>query len=692
MKRAPPLEGLRAILGDAAADLEHAWLTGSTQERAEIETFTEILRLRVARDGRPLLDPPDADQADGPLRIGRVQHGERQLGWFGLHPDDLCHHALVIGRSGSGKSTLAVGILKSLSQLDRPWCAFDHKRSLRALVALGLTGEVHVVTLGRDIGASLRFNPLSPPPGVPAESHQKLVVESLCRAWFAGDGVAALLLRAIRKTPYDHPTFVDVRQAVETMALKDRESLWRQSAIRILEQLTTGHLGRVLNSRRDARALDRLLSCRTVVELDGLNTKDTAFLISCITRHLSCSLLAGSQREQLRLAVFVDEAHHLLTKTDSSLESPIETALREGREAGLGLILATQTFSGLSPVAIANAATLLVMHSTHRSDINAGASGLLLKDDQRELLALLRVGEAVGRKAQGWTRPVLLRIPPQPIPKGQVRDDDVRRMFLLGPFASKSLDERQIEPPGGVPADPGRSPEAEGRRVDVPAAPTSDEREQDSDPQARSVVASKSSSDRTIGIAHDPDAMRFLEHVHAEPFMGVAERYRDLGVSKRRGDALKRSLIAEGFLRSVSINTGRARTLLLDLAEQGRQTLAQRGVTTTLPNASLVHRYWQHRIATQIRGIDWGIATEVSLDGHAFDVVGTRGAERVLVEVETGKSNWLLNLEALERTPADHKAVFWLDPQSLGRARASAPSGIAVLRPSELGTWLQRLR
>ncbi|MGH7133992.1 MAG: hypothetical protein ACREJO_18855, partial [Phycisphaerales bacterium] len=78
--REPPsaLTDLRPVLGTKAEALELAWITGSGNEQAEIETAAALMRRRITRSGLPLLCPPAVNQTtsvqalDGPIRIGRV--------------------------------------------------------------------------------------------------------------------------------------------------------------------------------------------------------------------------------------------------------------------------------------------------------------------------------------------------------------------------------------------------------------------------------------------------------------------------------------------------------------------------------------------------------------------------------------------------------------------------------------------
>jgi len=377
----PDFESLRPLYGSRIDALEQTWLTSDAGERHEIEVVAELLRRRAAGTGTALLQPPPSREADGAIRLGRIVHGDHELGWLGVARDELMQHMAVTGRSGSGKSTLCLHVARQLLDQNIPWLIFDYKRSARALRGLDDRRDVHVASLGRDIGATLSFNPLVAPPGVPLDSHIRTTVEMIARSWFAGDGVMSLLERIIWQA-YEAmaptiPTLKDVKATLEETTLKGREAQWSQSCQRILMQLTTGQLGRVLCRRRDAAALDQLRWNHTVVELDGLATNDANFLTQHLVHHLTQTLLEARERETLRFVVLIEEAHHLLARHDGQHETVLETCLREGREIGLGIILADQCISAISPTALANCFTVACLTVRQRADVNAGAASLL---------------------------------------------------------------------------------------------------------------------------------------------------------------------------------------------------------------------------------------------------------------------------------------------------------------------------
>jgi hypothetical protein len=770
-----PFDGLAGRDVDREA-LELAWLTGSEGERRDLERLAGVLRHGIAGDRRPLLEPPPVraggrSKADGAVRLGRIIHGssERDLGWLGVGRDELCRHLLMVGRTGSGKSTLAVGMLRQLMEQGVPWVALDHKRSLRALLAIDLPRPVQVCALGRHLHAALRFNPLCPPRGVPFETHRRQVVELLCDSWFAGDGVAALLDRAIVKaaalTGPRFPTFSEVRKVVEGMLLRDREALWRQSALRILEQLTTGQLGRVLNARRDAVAIDALMSHWSVLELDGLSAVDSSFLIGHLLRHLANGLLAGAQREVLRLVVFCDEAHHILRKHETARESIAETLMREAREVGLGIVLATQSFQGLSGIAIANAGTLVAMHLMHRTDLQAAGQALLLKDEQRDLLSLLNTGEAVVRRSEGWPRPVLIRAQPMELPKGAISDTHITRSFLLGPYSRAALDERAAGGDSSGSAFSGRGSPPTATSGPVQPMSSADMREirggpieregegsttgintNDTTAAIQANVNTSGAEARELGLSHaesveaegdgadpaiwtsdqealegieDPpliavrersgsaesgeslssglpaEAESLLRHIAMEPLVGVSARYLALGLSRRKGDAAKAILISEQLAQPVDVVTPSGKTVLLSPTEAGRAWLARRRIPTAAVRASPIHAWWQERCITWFREHGWHASAEHVIAGHAFDVYAERGAgstlQSVLLEIETGRSSWLLNMQMLGTQTLDHRAVLWLDRASIARATAAAPECVRVLTPTTVRAWIREI-
>ena len=692
-----PFRALRPLDPDKADALDHAFLTAEGDDRHELDIVAELIRRQTQRNRDPLLDPPAGAQADAEIRLGRIIHGDRELHWLGVTAGELTQHLGIFGRSGSGKSTLAMRILRRLCELNVPWVCLDYKRSARALKTLELARPVHVLALGRDIGASLHTNPLCPPPGVPLDTHLRQIVEILCHVWFAGEGVRALLIKAVEAcSTRGVPTFADVREYVENLAVVQREVLWKQTATRILEAMTTGHMGRVLNTRTDAVALDRLLTEHTIVELDGLSLNDAVFLISVLIRHLTAALLAGRSRERLRLVVLVEEAHHLLGKSPSARESVLETALRESREIGCGFIVVDQTISSITPVALANLFATIVMNCKHRGDINAAAAALLLDEDQKDLLGTLPIGECVVRLADRWPRAVHIRVPPMPLEKGALSDRAIRRAFLTGPFSRLALDAAaRTRSSSGDSAGPAHSTPNSPPQSDscpIPAIPLPDKRGQQGHSSGDNARAFHRRTDKQVDDSDlDHESRNYLEHVAREPLLSVTERYSSLEVSRRKGDAIKRYLVDAGYLEPLEIPTPRGKVLLTGLTDDAVAWCSRHRVSIAPLNGGLRHAWWQARAASMLGERGWSVATEYTLLGHAFDIHATHEGQTLLLEVETGSSDWLGNLAMLESADADYKVVLWVGEGSILRARIHVRGNVTLLLPRQVDSWLNAL-
>ena len=611
------------------------------------------------------------------------------------------------GRSGSGKSTLSLRVLLQLLERGTSWLVFDYKRSARSLRGLEQGRDVQVVCLGRDVGATLAFNILAPPPGIPVDTHQRQLAELIADCWYAGDGVISLLERAMTQcyaaAAPGFPTIADVKQAVDDLPAKSREVLWKTSAQRILTQMTTGQLGRIFTPRADADALKELLGGHTVVELDGLATADANFVTQHIMRWITQALLAQSAREELRLVCLVEEAHHLLAKREGGRETILETCLREGRELGLGIILADQSISAVSPTALANCFTTVCMNVRQRADVSAAAGSLLLGEEQREMLGVLPVGEAVVRLSDRWPWPLHIAVPPLALPKGQVTDADVRLAFLQGPFSFARL-----PPPEGtdsaVPTGSGLNRNAYEHAGEISGFPRPDRTTPVTDssqpvvtptprapPQEPAENAEAARSVEAQALAEDGELRLLLEHIAREPLLGVAQRFDELGFSRRRGDALKRGLVELDLVTPVDIPIPSGKTVLLALTDTARAWLVRHRMPIAPLNGSLPHAWWQHRAAALLNQHGWEVTKEHPIGGHSVDLFARKGASTLALEVETGRSDWLSNVAAIERAQLTRRAVLWLDPGSLLRVRAVLPRSVELLQPIGLERWVRSL-
>ncbi|MCA9272808.1 MAG: ATP-binding protein [Phycisphaerales bacterium] len=665
-------EGLRPLLGEHTETLDYAWLTGDSQERHELEVVAELMRRQAGRG--VLLDPPSGDQASGPISLGRIRHGNRVLGGYGLTHSSLMRHTGVFGSSGSGKSNLVLHVLVQLIEQRIPWVLFDYKRSARSLVSRSLPTPVRVLTTARGLASSLRFNILSPPPGVLTEDHDRQLAELISQSFTGGDATVSALVSAIERTrkrlPPLTPTLRDVRDDCRKETGTGRAKAWKQTLMRILDALVEGPLGRVIASRRQSEHLDLLLHHHTVIELDGLSSSDGAFLASVVVRHLVQTMMHTHSREKLRLVCVIEEAHRLLSQ--SGRESVLEQSLREARELGLGLIVVDQTPSHMSHTALANLHTFVAMRLGQQADVQTAARSLLLREDQRSILHALGVGQAVVRSGH-WPSAVQIDVPKVQIQKGSVSDRDLEALHLTGPYARGNAG--STDPACKAAAHPLEEP--------IPPIPRPESPHTETESLPGPV-------DRILSV--HPDAGMLLRDVIAHPVDGVMTRYRRLGLSRRRGDGAKKTLLGSGLVTAVPLRTPEGSTTLLEPSARALEWASDRGVIRPPVNGSLIHEYWCDRIAKQLDSLGWNVQREVPIADGRLDVLATRESKSLAVEVETGKSNWAKNIERLAFHPSRHKFVLWLEQETIQRARTIAPASVSVGTPTQTLQRLESLR
>ena len=185
------------------------------------------------------------------------------------------------------------------------------------------------------------------------------------------------------------------------------------------------------------------------------------------------------------------------------------------------------------------------------------------------------------------------------------------------------------------------------------------------------------------------EAMHFLQDITAQQLSTTVARYHRLHLSRRRGDAVRRYLIDNGFVEPVRIATRTGQVVLYQLTKTGRE------LCTTLQidpgpylRESLEHRYWVKKAADYYKGKGYEITFEHPVkDNGMIDILAQRVGERIAIEVETGKSSTLTNLKNAKKAKVD-KLVFV----------ATSPSAVSVCQKTiqkngqdisiELLTWL----
>jgi len=383
--------------------------------------------------------------------------------------------------------------------------------------------------------------------------------------------------------------------------------------------------------------------------------------------------------------IVLEEAHNLLlAKQLGTQESILESSIRMIRQYGLGYVFVDQSASLLSKVAFANSYATIALSQKLRSDIQAMAVAMNLTDEQKQALSTLAIGTAVVRLADEHPEPFLIRIPRFPIREGSVSDDAIRARMAACSGRSSS-DSSQQNSPSAVPAVPPTDRNSEIKKTEEESHPPTPKEAQTKLPVEALSHASVPEPPRQN---LSREETRFLADVAARPLSTTVPRYQRLNLSRRRGNAIRKSLLAARLIEAVPLATRSGQVVLYELTDLGRQLCAAEGIEAgSPPRESLEHRFWVRKTAEHFEKRSYEVKREHPIKGNgAIDILAQRPGERVAVEVETGKSDIKTNLSKVEEAGFDRVVLVATSPAAM----SSCQKAIDVLdgRDVKLLTWL----
>ncbi len=554
-----------------------------------------------------LLSLPPEKKAKGSIDLGNILY-EKDKWPFGISTDELMQNMAVLGRSGAGKTNVAFHILQQLVAKKIPFVFLDWKRTVRHLIPL-LKSRINIYTPGRSL-LKFPFNPFVVPPGVEANVYVNQVVDIMSEAFSLGEGSRSILRKAIAKL-YNHgklcPTVKEIISEVEQMPDKGRVGGWKITAMRALESMEFSNIATDDRISQEQLA-SKLLYENTVIELDALAQESKKFLVPLLCLWLYYVRLNSTDREKLKLVIFIEEAHHVLHRRDHvAKETILEMLFRQCRELGIGIIVLDQHPHLLSAAALGNTYTTICLNQKDPTDINKAAALSLVDSEEKKYFSMLPVGQGIVKLQDRWTRPFLVQFPLVDVKKGAVTDDVLARYFAVT---------------RGKRTGSGRNTRLSGLVLrdfqQVPRVPLYDN-------------------------ALNEDAFAFLADVLKHPDDGVKERYKKLGLSIGTGNRLKGQLLDQGWLETQVVELGKTRKVLLRLAKAGKQAL---GLDAKTPErASLVHEYWKRFYAQRFREKGYKVRLEAPRISGTIDVLAVKDGESVAVEIETGKSDIARNVK-----------------------------------------------
>ena len=603
---------LEPLLGKKSKKLYEAWLLAERQERQEIEQYFRFLYYKHFQSQPILFLPPNQTESHGELNLGTVLYNEKPLHSFGLQSKELAQHLAIFGRSGSGKTNTVRVLLKNLLRKKIPFLLFDWKKDYSQLdfaevfPGMGIAqDDIRVLPIGKRNVKGLRLNPLIPPKHTDAKTWAKQLCEILTHAYLGGPGFESLFLKAIdhcyeERGIYQgnshYPTFQDVKAHLETMKCTAREAQWLQSVMRTVNSLCFGEMEKVVNANHPDD-LSHLMKQNVILEMDTLANADKVFLIETILLWLRHYRLSHPPQNVLESVFIIEEAHHLLRQSLASEESLVETAIREMRSLGIGIVIIDQMPSLISKVALANTYCTIALNVKTGQDVQTLAQAMLISREDKDALGQLPVGQAIVKLQDRFRQPFQIKIP-----------------FL----------------------DPGK------RKI----LPYQEERADSRIPRNILNIEKNGAKFSEIPISINSAENQLLIDILKYPTDCVTARYQRLGFSARKGNHAKKQLIQKGFIKPVTFPGLHAWLRLFEITEEGKAHLKSLGAFQYSKRyGGLEHLYWREQLEKHFSSLHYKVEKEKSVNGHFVDLLARKNNEKIAIEIETGKSNYSENIK-----------------------------------------------
>jgi hypothetical protein len=336
------------------------------------------------------------------------------------------------------------------------------------------------------------------------------------------------------------------------------------------------------------------------LELNALGNSEKIFFIETLMVWIHhCRMLEGD-RETFKHCLIIEEAHNILSA--STKETVVDILLREIRELGEAIVLVDQHPSQMSVPAIGNTYTTIALNAKHSKDLACLGDIMQVPRESRELFSQLPMGRAVVKLQSRYTRPFQIQIPKVDLDKGSVTDADLMQLYPAD-YADSDQESDQLA-------------QSQESQV-IPAGRKEDTSEEESLGEIERLL---------------------LKDVYDHPLEGVVKRYGRIGVSRRRGNHAKESLIAEGLIRSVDVPTKTGKVVLLEITPDIKVRLKEKGVQfPSFREGGVTHAYWTRELgkAFELRG--WIVKAEKPIGGgKSVDLHAEHNGFAVAVEVETG--------------------------------------------------------
>ncbi|MDD5331313.1 MAG: DUF87 domain-containing protein [Candidatus Nanoarchaeia archaeon] len=548
------------------------------EEQFEIEQAINALYHKHLNENmlsqKILLEPPEKDLINGPYVLGMVSYAGKDYYPFGLRDRDFPRHICISGMSGSGKTNFAYIILGGLIKNKKPFWIFDWKKSFRPLTLVD--EAIKVYTIGNsNVNNNFRININRPPAGVPAKEWITALADMITESFFASFGVHKIVVETLDEAftefgvyegSENYPTWYQIKDRLETkeaeMRIRNRESEWIVSALRIAHALTFGDFGDVICYKGEGNVkIEDYFGDKVLFELHSLSSSQKKFFCEFVLNYLYKYKKTNENLDRggFTHAIIVDEAHNIFLKEKPNFikEGATEVIYREIREYGVGLICLDQHISKLSEVVAGNSACNIAFQQVLPDDVEE-ISGIMQLKEKKEFFSMLQVGEALVKLSERHTSPFMIKTPFVHLKDEVVRDEDLRISMesrVIKDNVDKGYTERKVQ----------KEVEKEVEKIDRAF-------------KESGVVAPKEFLEEQVKVKTpefklDHEEKKFLDFVYKNEGFGITELYELYGISVRKGNEIKKKLEELGLIKTEVIKHDKGWKKELRITQRGSEVL-----------------------------------------------------------------------------------------------------------------------
>jgi len=657
--------------------LWHMYLAEDEQNRKKFAQDIEIIAEKYLKEQslenrQILLEPPLEKDSKGTYLLGDVVYNRKKLHQLHLNPEDFLKQVGIFAITGEGKTNLAYLLALQLVKSKTPFMVMDWKRSWRNLLSLEdkhpELKNVQVFTIGRDTLPFL-WNVFRAPPGTDRDSWVGTISDALERSHLSGPGVAyyfnKIYSKLFKDLPDDfYPNFFYGMMELKNIKVFGREANWKQTARRIFQSFTLGKASKVFNARHPVK-LEELLDKPVILELDLEMPKPLrVFFSEMILRWIHLYRLSRGETDKLKHVLFLEEVHNLFSQNSFYKESKsLENLYREIRGFGQGIVSITQHPSLLPIELLGNCHTQIYLGLQHADDIATARKSLFLSYEEDPYFNILNVGECIV-KIKNRVEPCLVKTPLVPVEKGLVTDDWLKA-FSLGSqfwkFAWKKdknnfvslkkdilniLDEK-VFLSGDLKKENTPHKTAENTPGDFPGnlerntyVSTGNKTKRKAKEGILLPANSKKNKRKYPNPRH-----RLLIDILTHPFSNITQRYKRLKLHTKLGNKCRRDLIHKKCVMPRKIITGRGWITLFELTKKGKIVLGDMGYEFKNESESVIHKYWKHQVSEYYKRMGLDVRIEEYYVNGRPDIIINKDGKKIAIEIETGKSNYVRNVE-----------------------------------------------